>query len=154
MVRRIPAIPTMLRIAVTGTSETASRTVTVNFRIEPYRFPIFNYGMATKGPLVLPGNPRFLAATQGWEADIYVESANSLIAVDIGGNATFAGDIDIGNPLASVSTGGTLDLGGTIQTLDEEDRPEFPVPDVERFRQYATGPVIDSDTDLSGSSRH
>ena len=36
--------------------------------------------------------------------------------------------------------------------LQEEDRPEFPVPDVQRFRQYATGPVIDSDTDLSQST--
>ena len=144
--------PTILKITVTGTSAAAFRTITVNFTIDPYRFPIFNYGIATKGPLVLPGNPSFLAATAGWEADIYVESASSTIAVDIGGNATFAGNIDIGNPLASVSTGGTLNIGGTIQTLDAEDRPEFPVPDVERFRTYATGPVIGPTTDTSGAS--
>ncbi len=147
-----PTDPALLRLLIVGASHEAARTLRVNFRIKPYRFPIFNYGMATKGPLVLPGNPRFLAATQGWEADVYVESANSLIAVDIGGNATFAGDIDIGNPLAGVSTGGTLDLGGEVNMLEEEDRPEFPVPDVQRFRRYATGPVIDSDTDLSQST--
>ena len=147
-----PADPAVLRLLVVGASHSAARSIRVDFRIKPYRFPIFNYGMATKGPLVLQYNPRFLAATQGWEADMYVESANDLIAVDIGKNATFAGDIDIGNPMASVSCGGTLDVGGEVSLLQEEDRPEFPVPDVERFRQYATGPVIGPGTDLSGSS--
>ncbi len=144
--------PTIIKIAVAGASGMMSRTITVDFSIEPYRFPIFNYGIALKGPLVLPQNPRFLAATQGWEADVYVESANSLIAVDIGGNATFAGDIDIGNPQASVSNGGTLNIGGEIQTLQEDECPEFPVPDVERFRQYATGPVIGPASDFSTST--
>ena len=80
------------------------------------------------------------------------ESANSLIAVDIGKNATFAGDIDIGNPLASIGNIGALDLGGEVHALQEQDRPEFPVPDIQNFRTYATGPVIDVDTDISGSN--
>jgi hypothetical protein len=142
----------VLRLLVAGASHSTTRTLRVNFRIKPYRFPIFNYGIATKGPLVLKYNPRFLAATQGWEADMYVESANSLIAVDIGKNATFAGDLDIGNPLASVSCGGTLDVGGDVSTLQAEDRPEFPVPDVEHFRQYATGPVIGPGGDFGTST--
>jgi hypothetical protein len=143
--------PAILRVTANGSSGLAARTVTVQFFITPYHFPIFNYGMATKGPLVLKYNPKFFAAMQGWEADIYVESANSLIAVDIGKNATLAGDLDIGNPAATVSCGGTLNLGGTISKLSAEDRPEFPVPDVQHFRQYATGPVIGPGTDLSSS---
>lgn len=142
--------PKILKIAVTGASGTASRTVTVNYRIEPYRFPIFNYGMATKGPLVLSRNAGFAAATLGWEADLYVESASSLIAVDIGMHADFAGDIDIGNPNANIS--GDATVAGGVENLESEDRPEFPVPDVNDFRQYATGPVIDSGSDLSTST--
>ena len=143
--------PTVLTVTASGSSGLAARTVTVQFFITPYHFPIFNYGMATKGPLVLKYNPRFYAATQGWEADIYVESANSPVAIDIGKNATLAGDIDIGNPQATVSCGGTLNLGGTLNPLSEEDRPQFPVPDVQHFRQYATGPVIGPGTDLSSA---
>ncbi len=139
----------ILRARAAGLSGMAARMITVDYSIAPYHFPIFNYGMATKGPLVLGFNPSFLAATQGWEADIYVESANSLIAVDIARNATLAGKIDIGNLQASVSCGGTLNLGGTVNLLQAEDRPEFPVPDVQHFRQYATGPVIGPLTDLS-----
>ena len=141
--------PALLCVQAVGSSGTAARMITVDYSIAPYHFPIFNYGIATKGPLVLAYNPRFLAATQGWEADIYVESASSLIALDIDKNATLAGDIDIGNRLAEVSCGGTLQLGGSVHKLEEEDRPEFPVPDVQHFRQYATGPVIGPGTDLS-----
>ena len=57
--------PTILRVTASGSSGLAARTITVQFRITPYHFPIFNYGMATKGPLVLKYNPRFLAATAG-----------------------------------------------------------------------------------------
>jgi len=147
-----PGNPTILRVTANGSSGLAARTIAVQYRIIAYHFPIFNFGLATKGPLVLKYNPRLLAATQGWEADIYVESLNSLIAVDIGKNATLAGNLNIGNPAATVSCGGTLNLGGTLSHVAEDDRPEFPVPDVQHFRQYATGPVIGPTTDLSGAS--
>jgi len=155
-----PDNPAILRVTVTGKRGLMSRTISVEYNIAPYHFPIFNYGIATKGPLQFPRNPTLTGATQNWEADIYVESANSLVAVDIGGNATFDGDIDIGNQLASVSYAGSLNIAGDfgqaavaehVETLDEEDRPEFPVPDVTQFRQYATGPVLDSTYTYSGS---
>jgi Tfp pilus assembly protein PilX len=141
--------PTILQVTSSGTSGQAARTIGAQFTITPYRFPIFNYGIATKGPLVLKYNPKFLAATQGWEADIYVESDESAIAVDIGKNATLAGNLAIGNPDATVSCGGTLTMGGTLSHIAEEDRPEFPVPNVQHFLQYATGPVIGPATNLS-----
>jgi hypothetical protein len=72
-----------------------------------------------------------------------------LIAVDIGKNATLAGGIDIGNPQATVSCGGSLSMGGTVSYVPEEDRPEFPVPDVRHFRPYATGPVLRKTSDFS-----
>jgi hypothetical protein len=147
-----PGNPTALRVTANGSSGLAARTITVQYRIIAYHFPIFDFGMATKGPLNLKYNPRLLAATQGWEADIYVESLNSLIAVNIGKNATLAGDLNIGNPDATVSCGGTLNLGGTLDHVQPESRPEFPVPKVADFSDYATGPVIGPTTDLTGAS--
>ncbi len=141
--------PAIFRTRSVGSSGMAARMITVDYSIAPYHFPIFDYGIATKGPLNLAFNPGILAASAGWEADIYVESANSLIAVDIDKNATLAGDINIGNPNASVTCGGSLTLGGAITNVTEEDRPEFPVPDTDRFRQYATGPLLDKDSDFS-----
>lgn len=149
---------TIMKITVAGTNGTMSRTITVDFYIEPYRFPIFNYGIATKGSLRFPQNPTLTGATQNWEADIYVESTGSLMAVEVGGNANFDGDIDIGNPLAGVAFGGDVQIAGDHGTtaIDNHvtvgaDPVEFPVPEVSRFQTYATGPVIDSSTDLSSS---
>jgi hypothetical protein len=147
-----PGNPTILRVTANGTSGPAARTITVQFHIAPYHFPIFDFGIATKGPLVLKYNPKIFAANAGWEADIYVESADSLVAVDIGKNATLAGDLEIGNPQATVSCGGSLSMGGTVSYVAEEDRPEFPVPDVQRFRKYATGPVLGKTSDFSQST--
>ena len=74
----------------------------MSFHVKPYKFPIFNYGMATKGALQFPQNPTLTGAAENWEADIYVESANDILAVSVGGNTNFDGDIDIGNPLGTV----------------------------------------------------
>jgi len=148
--------PTILEIAARGASGIASRTVAVHFHIEPYRFPIFDYGIATKGAIRFPQNPTLTGATQNWEADIYVESNNNLIALEVGGNANFDGDIDIGNPSANVSFGGDIQIAGDYgQTaLDEHvtigaDPVEFPVPNTAWFEHYATGPVINSATSLA-----
>jgi len=148
--------PAVLEIASTGASGIASRTVAVHFNIEPYRFPIFNYGIATKGAIRFPQNPTLTGAAQNWEADIYIESNNNLVALEVGGNANFDGDIDIGNPSANVSFGGDVQIAGDLgQTAIDEhvaigvDPVEFPMPDTARFRQYATGPVIDSTTSLA-----
>ncbi len=147
-----PNNPAVIKVTVNGSSGPAARTISVGYHIIAYHFPIFNFGLATKGPLDLRYNPRLLAAMQSWEADIYVESLSSLVAVNIGRNATLAGNLNIGNPDATVSCGGTLNLGGTLSQVAPEDRPQFPVPKVGDFRQYATGPLIGPTTDLTGAS--
>jgi hypothetical protein len=150
--------PTILRVTAAGHSGTAARTITVDYQIAPYRFPIFNYGLATKGALRFPQNPTMTAANQGWEADMYVQSDNDLVAVEVGGNANFAGNIDIGNSEASVDFQGGVNIAGdTGQTAIDNhvnvgaDPVEFPVPDVAHFRTYATGPVLDSTYTYSGT---
>jgi Tfp pilus assembly protein PilX len=154
--------PKILKATIMGASGGMSRTITVNFHIEPYHFPIFNYGMATKGPIYFPGNPTLTGATQDWEADIYIESSGSTVALQVDGNAKLDGDITIGNPNALVDFQGDVQIGGDsgqtavdehVDTVDDpEDMPEFPVPDISHFRPYATGPVINSGIDLSGTT--
>jgi len=149
--------PTIMEVSVTGHSGQALRTITTSFDIEPYEFPIFKYGLATKGPLDFPGNPTITAASEAWEADVFVESSGSAIAVQVGGNLNFDGDINIGNAAANVDFAGDVQIAGETgqAAIDNHvnigmDSPEFPIPDVDRFLPYATGDVIDSSTDLSG----
>ena len=142
--------PTILRCRVTGHSNTISRTITVEYGIQPYEFPIFNYGLATKGPLNFPNNPTVTAVNSAWEADMFVESSGNSTAVYVGGNTNFDGEVNIGNSNASADFVGDVQIAGDHgQTAIDNhvhigmDSPEFPTPDTDRFIPYATGPVID-----------
>ena len=146
----------ILEVFSTGGDAQITRTIKVEFDIEPYKWPIFNYGLATKGPLNYTGNPRTTGVTAAWEADIYIESTGSGTALSVAGNTNFHGDIMIGNPAANASFGGDILIDGdhNQDAIDNHvfvgvDPVEFPEPDTARFGPYATGITIDSSTDLS-----
>ncbi|HPC96683.1 MAG TPA: hypothetical protein PLU87_17185 [Sedimentisphaerales bacterium] len=148
-----PTRPHILDVTVTGTCEGVSRTIRVGFDIAPYQHPIFNYGLATKGPVQFPNNPTTSTVTSNWEADIYVESLSDLVAVYVGGNTNFDGDISVGNPSAVVDFGGAVQIAGDVGQAAIDNHVEigaqpveFPEPDTNRFLTYATGPVVDPNT--------
>ena len=135
-----------------------TRTIQVQYDIEPYEYPIFNYGLATRGPLVFLGNPTVNGVNSNNEADIFIESSNNNIAMVVTGNLNFDGDITIANSLANVDLQGAVQIAGdTGQTAIDNHinigagTPQFPVPDIQHFEQYATGAVIDSSTDTTNS---
>ncbi len=148
----------ILEVFSTGGDSQITRTIKVDFDIEPYEHPIFNFGLATKGPLNYTGNPRTTGVTETWEADIYIESSGSTTALSVGGNTNFDGDIMIGNPDADAIFGGDIIIDGDNgQTAIDNhvfigvDPVDFPEPDTARFGPYATGITIDSSTDLSAA---
>jgi hypothetical protein len=96
---------------VTGAHGSITRTIEVTFGLALYRYPIFRYGVATKGPLQFPANRTLTGATHPWEADIYVDTP-ALIAVDIGGNANFDGDFYFSNPDGQMYCSGALQIAG------------------------------------------
>jgi Tfp pilus assembly protein PilX len=147
--------PYMLEVYATGGDGQITRTIRVDFEIEPFEWPIFNFGLATKGPINYTGNPTTLVASEAWEADIYVESSGSATALDVVGNTQFMGDIMIGNPAANVNFGADVIIDGdhNQDAIDNHvhigvDPVAFPEPDTARFIPYATGDVINSSTDL------
>jgi len=147
---------TILQVDLTGSSGQITRTIAAQFDIQPYEHPIFKFGLATKGPLNFPGNPTITAVNSAWEADIFVNSENDLIALSVVGNTNFAGNINIGNSSANADFQGDVIIAGEQgQTAIDNhvftgvEAPEFPVPDTSHFRQYATGGIVDSSTDIS-----
>ena len=146
----------ILEVFSTGGDAQITRTIKVDFDIEPYKWPIFNFGLATKGPLNYTGNPTTNGVNSNWEADIYIESSGSTTALSVGGNTNFDGNIMIGNPAANASFGGDIIIDGDHgQTAIDNhvfigvDPVEFPEPDTARFQPYATGQTIDSSSDLT-----
>lgn len=147
-----------VQMDVTGRNDQITRTIRVNYDIGPRQHPIFDYGLATKGPLQINGNPTMRGVNSTDEADIYIESANDNTALHVAGNTNFDGDISIGNENANVDFEGDILIGGDHgqEAIDNHvftgvDPSEFPVPDTGHFLQYATGSDIGSSTDTSGN---
>ncbi len=148
----------ILQVYTTGGNGQITRTIRVHYDIEPYEYPIFDFGMATKGPVHFLGNPTVTGINSNSEADIFIDSQSTNLAMLVTGNTNFDGNISIGNSTANADFWGAVQIGGdTGQTAIDNhvtigvETPEFPVPDTQHFQQYATGNVIDSSTDLTGS---
>ena len=147
-----------VQMDVTGRNDQITRTIRVNYNIEPRQQPIFDFGLATKGPLLFNGNPTLTGVNSNSEADIFIESQNDNLALRVTGNTNFDGDITIANADADFDLQGDVLIGGDQdqEAIDNHifkgvDSPEFPVPDTERFLQYATGDIIRRSTDTSSS---
>ncbi len=148
-----------LQMDVTGRNDQITRTIRVNYNIKPYRNPIFDYGIATKGPLNMQGNPNVDGLNQSIEADVYIESANNDDALLMKGNSAIAGDVSIANPDANPSVSNSSSIGGETgqDAIDNHitigaSYTGFPVPNPVAFEHYVDNifePTTDTTTDMT-----
>jgi len=152
-------------ILVTGAASGLERKIQGSFiygeKPEPYS--VFDFGVATKGPLSLSGNILLDGVNISVESDVYIESLNYNQALEIIGNSQIAGDVKVVNPDGYVTLqGGQAGIGtdefGNIVTGIEAitnhveigaPQTQFPVPNPEHFEQYVGSTTIDSSTDLN-----
>ena len=141
--------PNTLQVDVTGTCGTLSRTIRVNYKFGARTHTVFDYGVATKGPLSLAGNIELEGVNIAVESDVYIESENSILALSITGNSQIAGDVIITNSNATVDLqGGQAGIGGETgqDAIDNhvsfgEAPVEFPEPNPSYFEQYVQNTV-------------
>ena len=144
-----------LQMDVIGRSEQITRTIRVNYNITPKKHPIFDYGIATKGPLHLQGSTDVDGLNESIEADVYIESTNNNDALSLKGSSTIAGDVSISNPLANPSVSNSSSIGGETGqdaidnhvTIDVKSI-DFPIPDPAAFEHYVVN-TFDSATDTT-----
>jgi len=136
-----------MQLDVTGRHGSFARTIRTNYLFAPQASPIFDYGVASRGPVSMQGNVGLEGLTSDDEATTYIESLGSIIALSITGNSHIAGDVKIVNPLASVDLkGGKAGIGGatgsdaTLEPFTTIGVPaaEFPVMEPTVFATYAT----------------
>lgn len=148
------------RILVTGISGELTRTVDINYTFGVRLESVFDYGVATKGPLQLSGNIQLDGTNIAVEADVYIESENSTNVLSIIGNSQIAGEVKVTNPDGVVTLqGGQAGIGGETGKAAVDNHvttgvppTEFPVPNTSHFEQYLTGgDVITADTVLGTS---
>lgn len=133
-----------IQVDVTGAYGPISRIVRVNYDFGPRQNPLFDYGVATKGPLNLQGNIEMSGANVALDAGVYIESENDPDALSIIGNSSIAGDVYITNPDAVVTLqGGQASIGGETgqDAIDnhvnfDAQQIVFPVPNPSYFWPY------------------
>jgi len=155
----IPLDADTLQIDVTGVYGLITRTIRGQYYIGEKGNSVFDFGVATKGPLSLSGNVELEGINVNVEASVYIESENSNLALSIIGNSQIAGDVDIVNSLATVDLqGGQAGIGGetgqaAIDNHVDFGAPEcdFPEPNPAQFESYVTS-IVDANTDTSADA--
>jgi len=148
-----------IQLDVTGNYGSVSKRISVKYLLGEQPHTVFDYGVATRGPLSLAGNVQLEGVNISVESDVYIESLNSILALSIIGNSQIAGDVKIANPLGTVDLqGGQAGIGGETgqDAIDNHVSfgvapTDFPTPDPGYFEHYVSN-VIDSSTDTSADA--
>jgi Tfp pilus assembly protein PilX len=148
-----------LQIDVTGAHDSLTRTIRSHYCFTERAHTVFDFGVATKGPLSLTGNIELEGINVNVEASVYIESENSNLALSIIGNSQIAGDVSIVNPIANVDLqGGQAGIGGETgqDAIDNHvdfgvPPSEFPEPVPSQYLSYATN-IVDVNTDTSADA--
>ena len=141
---------------IIGTSRNeVTRKLRVTFNFKDSGSSVFNFGIATKGPLKTKGSIEVEGLNERVEASVYIESQNSLLALEMIGKSSIAGDVFIVNPLAVVDIGNSSSIAGESGT-DAEDHisigvppSEFPSPNPAEFAPFVQNTFIKGTTPTS-----
>jgi len=146
-------------VVVTGQYRQFSKQIAVKYIFGTRADTVFDFGVATKGPLSLAGNIELEGVKVSVDASVYIESESSSLALSITGNSQIAGDVSIVNPIATVElVGGKAGIGGETGDAAIENHVEFGVPPSEfpepspgLFEGYATN-IVDCNTYTSSDA--
>ncbi len=152
----------VVEMDIAGSADTLNRNLGVDFRFGVREDSVFDYGVASKGPIHLSGNIDMDGTNVAVEASVYIESNGDEDALSIIGNSMIAGDVSITNPDATVYLqGGQASIGGEVgqDAIDNHvftgvPPTEFPLPNSGHFEQYVGDEVIDIDTDVSSDATY
>jgi hypothetical protein len=149
-----------LQADITGTCGDISRQIRVNFNFAQIGNAVFDFGVATKGALVMDGQSEFDAVNMAIEASVYIEADDIVVndALTMSGVSSIAGDVFIADPYATYEVGDQASVNGAFgEDADEHifvgsDYVDFPTPNPGYFRTFATGIEIDGSSDWDNSS--
>jgi hypothetical protein len=154
--RQDGSIANTIDVQITGQNGQITRNISTNYILTERGHSVFDFGIATQGPLQMSGQTSISGVNLAVESDVLIDTMTAGDSFTISNKASVEGEVHIVNPYASYSIGSNSSISGVTGTAAEDhihlgvDSVDFPVPDVEYFRQYATGPHIDQYTSLSG----
>lgn len=131
-----------LDVVVTGSTPQVDRQVSVQYEFDTIGNPLFDFGIATRGPLNMQGNVDITGYNEEIEASIYIESLCDILALEMTGKSAVAGRVTIANGSAAVAIGNSSSIHGAtgtaaLQYIKIGDTPcEFPIPNPSEFAHY------------------
>ncbi len=153
-----------LRVKVQGKNGDLSKKVQVDYLFWVGGHSVFDFGVATKGPLSLTGQAEIDANSTDpnlirVEAGVYIEGVpgSNGDSLAMSGQASIAGEVSIYDPNSTYDIGTKSVVGGADAGSDEYistgvDFIDFPIPYPQQFESMATGDVINSSNKSSYSS--
>jgi len=151
-----------VQMEVTGHYGPIDRTIRTNYYFGTRAHNVFDFGVASKGPISLSGNVELSGVNINIESNAYIESASSLVALSIIGNSQIAGHVKIVNRLANVylqgnnaGVGGVTGQAATLPPYTEIGvaPTEFPEMSPSQFYGYATN-VLSPTADLKHNATY
>jgi hypothetical protein len=148
----------IVELYVTGTGHDVTRRLKVGYYFENVGNSIFNFGIATRGPLRTQGSTEVEGLNERVEASVYIESLNSLLALDMIGKSEIAGDVSIVNPLANVAIGNSSSIGGDSGAAAEDHvfigapPSDFPAPNPGEFEPFVQNTFVKGTTPTSNTT--
>ncbi len=148
-----------VRVNVTGHYRTFDRTIRADYAFGTRANTVFDFGVASKGPISLSGNVELEGVNVEVESNAYIESESALLALSIVGNSHIAGEVKIVNPSAYVHLqGGKAGIGGETGSAAMEHVEigvvpcEFPKMNPAHFIPYATRVLLPTDNTSSAAT--
>jgi cytoskeletal protein CcmA (bactofilin family) len=136
-----------VRLEATGQYGSINRTVRSEFQFLERADTVFDFGVASKGPLILSGSVEVDGVNIDVESNAYIEcdpvECGTSLALSISGNSSIAGSVKIVNPLAYFSLGPKAGVGGETgdgagQHIEIGVAPaQFPEMNPQPFIDYA-----------------
>ncbi|NLF30901.1 MAG: hypothetical protein GX591_08450 [Planctomycetes bacterium] len=146
-----------LRLTVYGTARHAQRAVRMLLDAENTTTPVFDFGIASKGRIIIGGDGSVLGANLRSEAAVLSATYSNPEAVYISGSCTVDGDIYTANPDSYVTIKGKPTVAGTSSPSQMEDHihvgmgePVFPEVDTAPFEALATNTLDTATTNIDG----
>lgn len=139
-------------LSVTGSCGNFSKTADVNFNLASRGDSVFNYGVATKGPLLMSGQAELSGVDLAIDSDVYINGQSFGDSFSITNKASVAGNVYISAPYASDPIIGSQAKVGGESMPDACDHiflgiesVEFPTPNPSFFKDFATGTIDNND---------
>ena len=141
-------------LVVRGIADGVHRSVAIDLVLTPRHSEVFDYGLASFGPVSLDGSAKVVGINDPSEANVLAADTSGGTVLNLSGSALIAGDVWVVGD-APVAISGSASLGGTIdpELMGQHIHPlcappESPTLEIAPIAALATN-VVDSSTDTA-----